>query len=216
METVQTYLNETFFLNFHSPAMHQFVAGIDATQGKKEIAVDLYYLVRDSFVYNPYHLDLRNEALKASAVLTKKSAWCVEKSTLLAALARRFEIPTRLGYAIVRNHIGMEKMMRFLKKDEIVFHGYVELFIDHKWVQCTPAFDKRLCALTGVPPLEWNGEENALLQAFQGEKKYMEYIHYYGVFEDVPAALMNAEMKKHYPHLFEKEYNSKEFSFLHA
>jgi hypothetical protein len=43
----------------------------------------------------------------------------------------------------------------------------------------------------------------------------MEYLHFYGIFSDVPIELMNAEMKKYYPHLFESAFNEKEFSFLH-
>jgi len=43
----------------------------------------------------------------------------------------------------------------------------------------------------------------------------MEYLHYYGTFEDVPIELMNSEMKKYYPHLFEEVFAAKEFSFYH-
>ena len=43
----------------------------------------------------------------------------------------------------------------------------------------------------------------------------MEYVYFYGEFEDVPIELMNAEMKKHYPHLFTEKFETKEFSFYH-
>ncbi len=43
----------------------------------------------------------------------------------------------------------------------------------------------------------------------------MEYVHNYGTFSDVPIELMNSEMKKYYPHLFENEFITKEFSFYH-
>lgn len=210
------YLQETTFLNFNHPAFDQFCESID-TNGltKKEIAIQLYILVRDSFLYDPYHLDLTLNGLTASNVLSKKRAWCVEKSNVLAALARKFEIPSRLGYAIVTNHIGVERLTSYLKREEIVFHGYVELFLSDKWVKCTPAFDQRICKLTKVAPLDWDGETDSMFQAFEGEHKFMEYLHFYGEFADVPMELMNSEMKSHYPHLFEGEYNSKEFSFYH-
>jgi len=116
----------------------------------------------------------------------------------------------------VTNHIGVEKLTEYLKREEIVFHGYVELFLDGKWIKCTPAFDRRICRVSGVPPLEWDGKSDALFQAFIEEQQWMEYSHFYGIFEDVPVKLMNLEMKKYYPHLFETEWNSPQFSFKHV
>jgi transglutaminase-like putative cysteine protease len=209
-------LKETEFLDFNHPKIDEFISDFKPNSNATNCAVDLYYKVRDSFLYDPYHLDLRPEALKASVVVSKKRAWCVEKSTLLAALARKFQIPSRLGYAVVTNHIGVEKLTEYLKREEIVFHGYVELFLEGKWVKCTPAFDRRICRVSGVPPLEWDGKSDALFQAFIEEQQWMEYSHFYGTFEDVPVELMNLEMKKYYPHLFEKEWNSPQFSFKHV
>ena len=213
---MQEYLNETFFLDYKNPAFELFTKEIDAKQNQTELAVQLYFLVRDAFLYDPYHLDLTNEGMKASGVLTKKRAWCVEKSTVLAACARKFGIPSRLGYAIVKNHLGVEKLLRYLKREEIVFHGYVELFLAGKWVKCTPAFDQRICAISGVSPLNWNGVEDSLFQEFEQGKRSMEYTHFYGDFNDVPTELMHSEMQKFYPHLFAEKFDMKEFSFKHS
>jgi hypothetical protein len=133
----------------------------------------------------------------------------------LAACARRLGIPSRLGYAIVTNHIGVEKLTNYLRRDEIVFHGFVELFLNERWVKCTPAFDRRICAMNKVKPLDWDGETDSLFQEFDQGKRFMEYRHFYGVFDDVPIQLMNDEMRKYYPHLFEAEFNTREFSFVH-
>jgi hypothetical protein len=212
---MKDYLKDTFFLDYKHPSFDVFTSGINKEQDPTAIAIDLYFLVRDAFLYDPYHLDLTFEGLKASNVLSKKRAWCVEKSSVLAACARKFGIPSRLGYAIVTNHIGVEKLTHYLKRDEIVFHGYVELFLNGKWIKCTPAFDQRICKMTGVAPLDWDGKTDSLFQEFDKEQRFMEYIHFYGDFDDVPIELMNAEMKKYYPHLFAETYNSREFSFLH-
>lgn len=212
---MKEFLRETSFLNFNDPSFDEFTSAIDSSKSSKEIALQLYFHVRDSFLYDPYHLDLRQDALKASNVLRKKRAWCVEKATVLAACSRKFNIPSRLGYSIVTNHIGIEKLSRYLLKDEIVFHGYVEMFLDNKWVKCTPSFDKNICRLMDVEPLNWNGEADSMFQGFKKGKKYMEYVYFYGEFEDVPIELMNAEMKKHYPHLFTEKFETKEFSFFH-
>ena len=210
------YLQETELLDFNHPNFDVFLNEINSNNKSPEVlAIELYFLVRDGFIYDPYHLDLTVNGLKASNVLTKNRAWCVEKATLLAACTRRFKIPSRLGYAIVTNHIGVEKLTNILRREEIVFHGYVELFLEHKWVKCTPAFDERMCKLANVSPLDWDGKTDSMFQEFDSNKKFMEYLHFYGEFDDVPIQLMNDEMKKYYPHLFEEEFNSRSFSFYH-
>lgn len=212
---MDAYLKDTFFLDFNDERFDAFSITIDATLPKDALAVALYELVRDAFLYDPYHLDLTHEGLKASNVLTKKRAWCVEKSSVLAACARRFGIPSRLGYAIVTNHIGVEKLTSYLRRDEIVFHGFVELFVNDNWVKCTPAFDTRICALSKVSPLEWDGKSDSLFQEYEQGRRFMEYRHFYGIFEDVPIQLMNDEKRTYYPHLFEEDYCTREFSFKH-
>ncbi|MFA5573843.1 MAG: transglutaminase-like domain-containing protein [Brumimicrobium sp.] len=211
----EQYLCETSMLEVASESSNNLIQFVDTSLSLREQAVQLYYKVRDMFIYDPYHLDLRSENLKSSVIMKKKRAWCVEKSIVLATGFRALGIPSKLGYGIVVNHIGVEKLTKYLKRKEIVFHGYVSAFIDGKWVKTTPAFDRRICRLLNVKPLEWDGKNDALLQAYQGENEFMEYKHFYGEFEDVPVQLMNDEMQKYYPHLFEKEYKTKEFSFFH-
>ena len=212
---MQEYLKETFFLDYNNPVYDTFLSDLDLNCSKKEIAITLYYKVRDSFLYDPYHLNITREGLRGSNVLSKKRAWCVEKAIVLAAVSRKVGIPSRLGYAIVTNHIGVDKLKEYLKRPEIVFHGYVEMFLENKWVKCTPSFDERVCKISRVTPLKWDGENDSMFQEYEEDKKFMEYIHYYGEFSDVPIQLMNDEMKKYYPHLFKTSYNSKAFSFIH-
>jgi transglutaminase-like putative cysteine protease len=212
---MEEYLKDTVFLDYKNSNFDIFLDDMDPYLPKKELGTTLYYKVRDAFLYDPYHLDLTESGLTASNVLGKKRAWCVEKSSVLAAAARKFGIPSRLGYAIVTNHVGVEKLSQYLRREEIVFHGFVELFIEGKWVKCTPAFDQRICRVSGVSALDWDGEHDSLFQEFDHGRKFMEYLHFYGMFDDVPIELMNAEMKKYYPHLFEEVYDSKEFSFKH-
>jgi hypothetical protein len=213
VEELKSYLEPTPFLDFDSPLLDVFLQdfSVDWTTDRK--AIFLYQKVRDFFLYDPYHLDLRQHALTASKIIAHKRAWCVEKSIVLAALARKVGIPSRMGYAIVTNHIGVEKLTSYLRRPEIVFHGYVSLYIVDKWIKCTPAFDKRICAISKVEPLDWDAKNDSMFQAFEGNRLFMEYTHFYGEFADVPLQLMHREMQKYYPHLFEAEYNSKAFSF---
>lgn len=170
-------------------------------------SVSLYYSVRDDFLYDPFHVDLSDEGLKSSTVLKRGSGYCVEKAGLLAACARVLGIPSRIGLADVRNHIGAERLRQLLRSDVFACHGYTELFLNGKWVKATPAFNKKLCDKLGVAALEFNGREDSIFQEYdeheKGERKFMEYLHDHGTFDDIPKEYMVAVLKKHYPHFFE-------------
>ena len=211
---MKDYLKDTFYLDFKSEEYTLFTEGLELDDDPIKKAIQLYMLVRDRYLYDPYHLNLTPEGLQTSKLLNKKRAWCVEKAAILAALARKHSIPSRLGYAIVTNHIGVEKLVNYLRRKEIVFHGFTELYLEGRWVKCTPAFDQRICRLSNVQVLEWDGQTDSMFQEFEKDKRFMEYLHFYGHFDDIPIELMNSEMKKYYPHLFEGEWRSKEFSFI--
>ena len=209
-----TFLEETLFFDHSHPNIQAYVAEFSELTDPQEQASQLYLKVRDGFLYDPYHLDLRPEALVSSAIIGKSRAWCVEKAIVCCSGLRALGIPARLGFGIVKNHVGVEKLVSYLRKDEIVFHGFVEVFLNGTWTKCTPAFDRRICRINQVQPLEWDGTSDSLFQAFRGEEKYMEYLHFYGSFADVPISLMHSEMQAHYPHLFETPIETPAFSFL--
>ncbi len=214
VEDFQEYLSSSPEMDFEDGSVSDFYHSIHFSGNQKQDAIAIYLAVRDGFLYDPYHLDLRPEQLKASVIVSKKRAWCVEKALLAATLFRKHGFPARLGFGIVKNHIGVEKLLHYLRNERIVFHGFVEVFIENKWVKCTPAFDQRICKLSNVSPLEWNGEEDSLFQAYNlnGERS-MEYLHFYGSFETIPFELMQSEMQKYYPHLFHKQPWERNFSF---
>lgn len=200
------YLNPGRFVDSDHPEVMEFadkaIAGLDDVREK---VMALYYAVRDGILYDPYHLVLNPDQIKASLTLQRGSGYCVEKSLLLAAAGRHLGIPSRLGFSIVRNHLSSEKFRQKLKTDIFVFHGYNEFLIGDRWVKCTPAFNKSLCEKMGAAPLEFNGTDDSLFQEYNGGVQYMEYLHQYGVFSDFPYELFVDELKKHYPHFFEKK-----------
>ncbi|MCB9230682.1 MAG: transglutaminase domain-containing protein [Bacteroidia bacterium] len=166
-------------------------------------AIKLYYAVRDGWRYDPYDLDLSPAAVKGSHMLSRKHGYCGEKAALLAAAARAVGIPSRLRFANVRNHVGTSRLEERLKTDVLVFHGFNEFFLHGKWVKATPAFNQELCEKLGVEPLEFDGENDSIFQAYDREKgKFMEYLHDYGPFGDVPYELFINELVRNYPHLF--------------
>ena len=210
------YLRETEFLNFTHPEFRAFIDPFCKESASVETAIKYYQFIRDHFLYDPFHLDLRKPALQASSIILKNRAWCVEKAIVFAAGLRAMGIPAKLGYAIVENHIGVERLTQILKSPKIVFHGYVEVFIKefNQWTKATPAFDQRVCKLSHVEPLTWDGKQDSLFQAYMGTNKFMLYHHDYGTFDDVPRDLMQLEMSRFYPHLFDGSVpNTKKFSF---
>ena len=202
----EIYLQSAEFVNSDSEGEKLFSKKIVGdTTDPVEQAVKLYYAIRDGFNYDPYSLDLSREAMKASSLLQRNYGYCVEKACLLAACARTLGIPSRLGFARVRNHIVTEKLEEILKTNVMVFHGYTELFLNGKWVKATPAFNKSLCEKLKVASLEFNGKEDSIFQSYNEQGgQFMEYLHDYGTFDDVPYELFISELTKHYPHLFEQ------------
>jgi transglutaminase-like putative cysteine protease len=207
MET-NKYLQAGFFTDSDHPKIKKFAQKhYNSDDSDIMRAVKLYYAVRDGFFYNPYCLDLKRSALKASRILDNKQSYCVEKAIVLTAAYRAAGLPSRLGFAIVKNHIGTERLERFLQTDLLVFHGYTEVYLNKQWVKATPAFNKALCDKLGVLPLEFDGKTDSVLQEYdRSGAQYMEYVHFYGNFHDLPYDLFISELKKYYPRLFESQY----------
>lgn len=163
----------------------------------------LFLTVRDGFPYDPYRLDLRPEAMKASVVLLRPRAYCVEKAIVLGAALRSLGFASRLYFGNVRNHIGTGRLERFLGTDVLAFHGCTEVYLHERWIKITPAFNKELCARLGVLPLEFDGIHDAVFQEFSGPgQRFMEYLVEHGSFSDMPHQLYLDELRKHYGEQF--------------
>lgn len=203
-QDIQLYLQPTRFIDSDSPTVIEFArSSIGEAKTEIEHAVRLYYSVRDGIRYDPYHIDFNPETLKASAVLARKTGFCVEKAILLAAAARVVGIPSRLGFANVRNHLTTERLRRVMQTDVFVFHGYTELFLENKWVKATPAFNLSLCERFGVKPLEFDGRHDSIFHPFDHQgNRHMEYLYDYGQFADLPYEKMVDEFRTHYSRLF--------------
>lgn len=203
------YLQPTPFIDSDHPSVVHFAQKTTQhCQTDVEKAIALYNAVRDGIRYDPYHIDLRPDAISASLTLQRGSGYCIEKALLLAAGARALGIPNRLGFANVRNHLATEKFVQALRTDVFVFHGYVSLLLNGKWVKATPAFNKDLCERFGVAPLEFDGLHDSVFQEYDHNGNvYMEYLHYHGEFADFPFDLFVQELKIWYPHFFNNLQN---------
>jgi transglutaminase-like putative cysteine protease len=195
------YLQPTAILNFEHPDVVAHCSRITASTPSDPVstAVALYYAVRDGIRYDPYSPFYLPQHYRASAVLQRGKGYCVGKAALLCALGRASSIPSRLGFATVRNHLATRQLIDYLGSDRFVFHGYVEFYLEGRWVKATPAFNAELCQRHRVDPLEFNGREDAVFQAFNRDRnRYMEYIEDLGIFEDVPVQQIVAAWEKEY------------------
>jgi transglutaminase-like putative cysteine protease len=209
---MENYLKPTAFLDFDNASVQDFATKhIQDAQTDIEKAKALYLAVRDGFQYNPYHLNLTREGLKASNLLQRNYGYCVEKAILLASTARATGIPSRLFFGNVCNHIATEKLEAALQTNLLVFHGSAELYLNGKWVKATPAFNKSLCTKLNVEPLEFDGTVDSLFQQYNKEgNRFMEYLDEYGSFDDMPFELYLSELHKHYGHLVDEKIDLKE------
>ena len=171
----------------------------DAAQDPVSKAVKLYYAVRDLIWYDPYLPFYRPEHYRASNVLKKGRAFCVGKATLLCALGRAGNIPSRVGFADVRNHLATRQLIEFLGSDLFVFHGFTEFYLNGRWCKATPAFNLQLCKKHKVIPLEFDGCQDSIFHPFNTEnKQFMEYVADHGAFADIPVDKIIAAWKAEY------------------
>jgi transglutaminase-like putative cysteine protease len=166
----------------------------------RDIAVKLFYAVRDGIRYDPYRIALDEGGLKASHCLAVGYGFCVTKAALLAAVLRVMGIPTRLAFADVRNHMTSPRLAATMGTDLFAFHGNVEIWLDGHWVKATPAFNLSLCQKAGTMPLEFDGVHDSILHPFDlAGRRHMEYVRDRGVFADLPRDAMLAAWEEIYP-----------------
>ncbi len=185
----EKYLSPTEIIDSDHPSIIEYVKKITgATENNQvNIAVKLFYAARDDIRYDPYTPFYLPEHYKASNILKNKRGFCVCKASLLCALGRAAQIPSRIGFADVKNHLATKQLIEFLGSDLFVYHGFTEFYLDGKWVKATPTFNAELCRIHNVDPLEFTGREDAIFHEFNLEnKKYMEYLEYHGTYADIP------------------------------
>jgi len=200
------YLTPTYFLDFTSPIVEDFAERTcKGANSHTERAIRLYYAVRDEIRYDPYDLSPSRATFKASSVLTKESGYCVAKAVALAALGRQQGIPSRLGFADVRNHLSTSRLREVMSSDTFYYHGYTEFLLNGQWVKATPAFNLSLCHRFKVKPLEFDGIHDSIFHEFNEEnRQHMEYLHDHGSFIDLPFEEIFIAYHHHYPTMFEK------------
>jgi len=182
------YLSPTSVIDSDHPSIIGYARSV-AGSGRDSVdtAVRLFYAVRDNIRYDPYVPFYRPEHYRASHVLNIQRGFCISKAGLLCALARASQIPSRVGFATVRNHLALRELIEFMGSDRFIYHGYTELRLEGRWVKATPAFNMELYVRFGASPLDFDGRQDALLQPYNSEEApFMEYLEEHGTTPDIP------------------------------
>ncbi len=210
------YLRPTYYIDSEASEVIAFArAAADDRQTSLEKGIALFYAVRDEIRYDPYRIDLeKRESFKASVIIGRGYGYCVAKAIVLAAVARASGIPSRLGFADVRNHLSTERLRQLMKTDTFIFHGYTELFIEDRWVKATPTFNLSLCEKFGVNPLNFDGRSDSLFHPYDREgKRHMEYVRDHGHFADLPYERIVAYFRECYPAYFQQHDSARPDDF---
>jgi transglutaminase-like putative cysteine protease len=198
-------LAATEFLDHTAPEVAEFVArsapAPDASPLERTVA--LYYAVRDGLRYEVYGADLSRPGLRASQVLRAGSGMCLHKSVVYAAALRACGIPSRLVLTDVRNHLSSPRLRELVGGDVFRFHCLTSVYIGQRWLRATPVFNKTLCRLYKIAPLEFDGAADSVYHPWdQQGRRHMEFLHDHGEFADLPYDLVITGLRAAHPRLF--------------
>ena len=203
MNPLGTYLDSGEYIDSGHPAVRAFAA--EHARGNNDVdrGVALYYAVRDGIRYNPFLDFTVPSAFRASDCIAAGEGFCIGKASVLAAAARAAGIPSRIGFADVKNHLTTPRLLEFMGRDEFIYHGFAELMLEGQWVKATPAFNLALCEKFRVKPLEFDGHDDSIFHPFDAdERRHMEYLRDRGSFADVPVDEIREAFREYYPRLY--------------
>jgi transglutaminase-like putative cysteine protease len=201
----QDLLAVTEFLDHDSTVVRDFVdRAVGAEAGTPvETAIKLYYAVRDKIMYEVYGADLSRNGLRASSIISRGRGFCIHKSTVYAAVCRAAGIPSRIVLTDVRNHLASERLRQLVGGDVFRFHALNSVYLEGQWVRATPVFNKMLCRLYGITPLEFDGRADSVSHPYDtAGRRYMEFLRDHGDFDDFPYEYVIEGIRAAHPKLF--------------
>jgi transglutaminase-like putative cysteine protease len=183
---MKKYLKNTKYLNWKNEDIKTKSHSLTkSTDDLIEKSIILFDYVRDNIIYNPYQNFLSTELYVSSNIINSKSNFCVPKAILLASMARAVKIPSRLGFAHLRNYLLPESFKEVIGSDIIYGHGFTELYLNNKWLKLTPAFDSKMCMDSNYRTVKFNGKDDALFPSDDiNGKKHIEYLEYENSYDD--------------------------------
>jgi len=213
---LKKYTRSTHLINYRHPVIQAKTAEIAQISmgdgdGIQARAIAAYYFVRDEIKYLVTTELSTPRYLKANATLTRGYGHCVAKAILLTALCRGLGIPARLHFVDLYNH-RLTAAWRRSWGEKLLWHGYVEMFLNGTWVAANPAYDKALCDRHGYYPVEFDGKADALFAKTDiSGQPFMEYEKNHGIYSTVPYLRMALTWSTYYgPYLLRQARNRTE------
>lgn len=127
------YLIKTPMLDFDQKNIQQLIKQRQWNQQSQFDAIGaIYTFVRDEIKFG-YNI---NDTLSASRVLANGYGQCNTKGTLLMALLRALNIPTRFHGFTIFNELqkGAIPQYLFSLAPERIIHSWVEVYLDNRWI----------------------------------------------------------------------------------
>lgn len=207
-EKFEETLRTTFFMDWKHPSVLQKAKELtDGIEDDISKAIKLFYFVRDSIRYSvkDSRKSYNKEEWKPSLTLEKGYAFCIPKAILLASLARAVGIPSKLHFVDIINHMTSDKLKKNMGSNLFIFHGFVELFLNGRWVEANCAFDKELCIRKNFPWVDFDGVKDGLFASTNNDgEPFVEYIKDRGVYNDAPHQEIMQTWAIEYPNRYEK------------
>jgi transglutaminase-like putative cysteine protease len=204
-------LTTTEFLDHDHVVVRSFVDRVLGDEPGTQIdnAIKLYYAVRDSISYEVYGADLSRDGLKASSIISRGRGFCIHKSNVYAAVCRAVGIPSRLVMTDVRNHLTSDRLRELVGGDVFRFHALTSVYLEGRWVRNTPVFNKMLCRLYGLTPLEFDGVTDSVSHPYDSTgRRYMEFLNEHGEYDDFPYEKVIEGIREAHPRLFASSYQT--------
>ncbi len=182
------YLSPTFFIDSDTVSVREKSREVIGSEiREREKATNLFFFVRDKIKYSHYVSRSSPEDFRASQILSRGAGYCVQKAVLLVALARAADIPARLRFSKIRNHLTPPELLEKRGTNVFAYHGLAELYLESSWIKATPTYDLDYCKKTGTTPVHFDGKKDALLppRTLDG-RPHIEYLKDRGFFHDLP------------------------------
>ena len=216
---MEANLAPTELLDHESPQVRRFVekaVGTDLSKMEPAArAVALFYAVRDGLRYEVYQSDLSRAGMRASAIIDRGFGFCIHKSLAYAAVTRAAGVPSRIVLGDVRNHLASPRLRELVGGDLFRFHCLTEVHLGGRWVKATPVFNRMLCRLYKIAPLEFDGETDSVYHPYDEQgRRHMEFVHWHGEFDDFPYDLVVDGIREAHPLLFADTSRTTEGSLI--
>lgn len=164
-----------------------------------EAARRLFTYVRDNVRYSVNVPVASLDDYLALNTLARGKGFCVQKSALLCALARSLGIPSRLGFADIRNEKLHGRLAQSAPDGVIYHHCFAEWFVGGRWLKATTSFDRALSEHHGWRLVEFDPTADALLPATDLEgRPHVTYLAYHGWRLGVPLDEFSEVTDRHY------------------